>query len=154
VAGLDEATWRDTARLLWWTERGWWHSARRATFGQRAFTAYLALAWWPTWPLLAASMAYNIRRAHARYYLSPGRDAVLAVTATRTGWVIEDHMTAKPGAKLGRPLRKRAFPVLIEAADRDAIAVRCHAATAKLARIYSTDMPGTASKWSTSGDGS
>lgn len=106
------------------------------------FSAFLAIMWWPAVPVGAAVQAYLLRRPAARYYISPERDAVLAVVATAEGWHVEDHIAARPGTGRGKALRTLVMPELRDRADADGIAIYTTAANERLARQYEDELPG------------
>ena len=77
----------------------------------------------------AALQAVLVARGTARYYVNPAGDAVLAVSAGRSGWCLEDHVSARPGTGQGRALRAVVLPQLLAAADADRIEIHTTAAT-------------------------
>ena len=131
----------DVARIVWWSQRGYRHGARRGRGAGRLFSAFLALAWWPALPLLLPVQAALIARPNARYYMSPQRDAVLAVVATTKGWHVEDHAAAHPGTGAGRALRALVLPQLGQAADAAQVPIYTTAATAALSAGYTAEHP-------------
>lgn len=142
IAGTRTPDLGDTPRLLWWSQRGFWHGMRHGSATGRVLSAILTVAWWPCFPLLLACYVWLLRRPHARYYLSPSRDAVLAIVATKDGWHIEDHVSARPGVGYGRALRKRVVPEVRAAADSTGITLYGTAATQRLADLYRAELPG------------
>ncbi|MGL5862989.1 MAG: hypothetical protein ACRCY9_17220 [Phycicoccus sp.] len=142
VPGVPEPRARDAFRIVWWQWIGLRHGARRGRSWERTYSAVLAVGWWLSWPLTMVVQTYLLRRRTARYYMSPTRDAVLAIVATRKGWHIEDHATARPGTGSGRALRALVFPDLLAAADATGVAVYTTAATARLAVEYAAELPG------------
>lgn len=142
VQGVPAPRLADVARIVWWSQLGYLHGARHGHGAGRALSALLALLWWPfAVPLLLPAQAALVARRSARYYMSPERDAVLAVAATGKGWHIEDHATARPGTGRGRALRTVVLPELYEAADGARVAVYATAATAALAANYTAEYP-------------
>lgn len=132
----------DVARIVWWSQLGYLHGARHGHGAGRALSALLALLWWPfAVPLLLPVQAVLVARRGARYYMSPERDAVLAVAATGTGWHIEDHATARPGTGRGRALRALVLLELYAAADGAGVPIYATAATARLAAGYTAEHP-------------
>ena len=142
VAGVPEPGARYALRLLWWSQRGYWYGARHGRLAGRIFSAFLAIMWWPAAPVGAAVQAYLLRRPAARYYLSPERDAVLAVVATAEGWHVEDHIAAHAGTGRGKALRTLVMPELRDRADADGIAIYTTAANERLGRQYADELPG------------
>lgn len=142
VPGLPTASGRDALQLVWWAERGFLQGARRGSVAGRVFSAFLALAWWPCTPVLLVGEWVALRRQRARYYLSPGRDAVLAVVARRDGWHVQEHLCAAPGTRAGRALRERLVPVLLAVADEYGITVHATAVNRVLAKRYVEQVPG------------
>lgn len=142
VTGFPAARERDVLRLTWWAEWGFLHGATRGSVGARAFSVFLAAAWWPSLPVLLVGQLWALRRGTARYYFSPSRDAVLALVARPDGWHVAEHSAAAPGAGRGRALREALMPPLLAAADAQGVAVHATAANRTLARQYSTELPG------------
>lgn len=142
VDGLTEPRLTDVPRLLWWGQRGYWHGATHGPTQGRVVSAFFALAWWPSWPLLLVGQTIVVKRSAARYYLSPDRDAVLAIVATRDGWHVEDHLSARPGEKRGKALRALVLPALRAQADAAGVAIYTTAASEKLAKDYAAELPG------------
>lgn len=139
VEGLPAPGPVDVLRMVWWMQRGFLHGIGHAT--GRATSLLLATGWCVALPLLIPVQFALEARPRARYYLSPGRDAVLAVVATRHGWLIEDHASARPGTGAGRALRAVVLPQLLAAADTHQVPILTTAATAGLAARYTTEMP-------------
>lgn len=77
-----------------------------------------------------------ILRRSARYYMSPERNAVLAIVAKRGAWHIADHVAAELGHDQGKALRERLIVPLTIAADRAGVEIRTVAANQKLAKQY------------------
>lgn len=142
VPGLPTASWRDAPRLTWWAQRGFLHGASRGSSGSRAFSAFLAVAWAPCTPILLVGQAWAIRRPRTRYYLSPNRDAVMAVVARHNGWHVQEHSSAVPGTGRGRALRQLLVPALLAAADHEGVTVHATAANRTLAGQYAHELPG------------
>ena len=142
VDGLSEPRLSDVPRLLWWGQRGYWHGATHGPITGRVASAFFALMWWPSWPLLFVGQMIVVKRSAARYYLSPERDAVLAIVATRRGWSIEDHMSVRPGEKRGKALRALLLPALRAQADAAGVVIYTTAASEKLAKEYAAELPG------------
>lgn len=142
VPGLSEPGARYALRLLWWSQRGYWHGARHGRRAGRAFSAVLAILWWPAAPIGAIVQAYLLSRPAARYYLSPERDAVLAVVATGEGWHVEDHIAERPGTGRGKALRTLVLPALRARADAAGITIYTTAANERLGRQYAEELPG------------
>lgn len=132
----------DAVRLTWWMQRGFLHGARRGHGASRALSAYLAAAWWVMTPVLIPAQSYLLTRRHARYYMSPSRDAVLGIVATSAGWHVEDHAAARPGTGRGRALRALVLPKLLAAADAAGVAIHTTAVDPRLAVSYSAELPG------------
>ena len=142
VPGLPTALGRDAPRLVWWAERGFLHGTTRGSTTARVFSAFLAVAWLPCTPVLLIGQWVALRRRTARYYLSPARDAVLAVVARPDGWHVAEHLSAAPGAGRGRALRHVLSPALLAAADAHGVAVHTSAANRRLAGLYAVEVPG------------
>jgi hypothetical protein len=142
VAGIPEPTWRDIPRQVWWTQRGFWLSARRGSALVRAAAVVLTITWWPCYPLLLLVQGLRQARPRARYYLSPSRDAVLAIAATRHGWQIGEHASSRPGTGQGCRLRARLLPELVAAADDAGVPITANATTTGLAELYRAELPG------------
>lgn len=140
LPGIACATSRDAPRLAWWALRGYCYGARHGP--HRAQQALMVLAWWAILPVLLATQACLLARRRSRYYLSPQRDAVLAVTATRNNWTVEDHLCAHRGRREGQALRQAVVPALLQAADAAHVTVSCSTATPALARRYAAEVPG------------
>lgn len=142
VDGIPTAGVADTARLLWWSQKGFQHGATHGAVGGRLASAICAVMWWPMWPLLWVVQARVIVRRATRYYLSPDGDATLSIVASRGRWVIGDHLSARPGTGRGRALRVVLLPVLGVVADREGVVVEATAASGRLAEVYRADVPG------------
>lgn len=142
IAGLPEPRTIDIWRITWWNHRGYLHGARRGRGAGRAFSAVLAIMWWISLPLLLVVQHGLNRRRSARYYMSPTRDAVLAIAATRHGWAVQDHVAERPGTGQGKALRALVLPKLTEAADTAGIAIHTTAANRRLAESYAAELPG------------
>lgn len=142
VPGLPTASGLDAFKLIWWAERGFLYGAWRGSAGPRALSAFLAVAWWPCTPVLLLGEWLALRRPDARYYLSSGRDAVLAVVARPDGWHVQEHYAAVPGTGRGRALRERLVPALLGAADEHGVVIHATALNRGLAEQYSAQVPG------------
>lgn len=130
---------------MWrWTARGFALGGRKAsTFAGRAVgwlllagLSLMAPVLLPLWFFLAYG------RPRARYYMSPARDAVLAVSASRRGWTIGEHVCAQPGQGLGRELRKTLLPHLVGVVDEAGITVHAVASDQRVAEQYAAELPG------------
>lgn len=146
LAGYPDARpMRDGARLAVWTLRGFAHGAarRRSGAGARLFSGWMLLIGIVLFPVLVASIpaAIALRRS-TRYYMTPERDATLAITAKRHAWHVADHNTAQPGAKRGRALRRSIAPALTPALDAAGAALVTVAVNDERAKDYSEDVPG------------
>ena len=144
VGGLSGPEGIDVLRIVWWSRRGYWHGAQHGYGPGRVLSAALAILWWPTAPLLVVGQSYLLARRHARYYMSPKRDAVLAIVATRKGWHIEDHIADRPRTGRGKVLRALIMPKLRAAADAGNISILTTAANDRLAAQYSSELLGLA----------
>lgn len=143
LADVPEPGGRDALRLVWWARRGYEHGARAGRGAGRTLSAVLAVLWWLAVPLSLPVQLALLRRRHARYfYMSPSRDAVLAVVATERGWHIEDHASARSGTGQGRALRARVMPELTAAADAAGVPIYTTAANEHLAQRYTEELPG------------
>lgn len=67
---------------------------------------------------------------------------MLALRATREGWLVQDHQSRHPGTGAGRVLRGLVMPALVEAADRDGVVIYTTAANPRLAALYTAELPG------------
>lgn len=142
IEGVPAPRVVDVVRMVWWSQLGYRHGARHGRGAGRVLSAWLMLWWWPVAvPLLLPVQAALVRRRGARYYMSPERDAVLAVVATGKGWHVEDHATARPGTGRGRALRALVLPELCQAADAGRVPIYTTAATAALAAGYASEHP-------------
>lgn len=141
VDGILTAGVADAARLMWWSQKGYQHGIFHGSAGGRAVNAICAVMWWPMWPLLWIANAGLIARKSTRYYMSPNKDATLAIAAKQGRWVIGEHLSARPGTGQGRALRAVLLPVLGEVADREGVAVEATAASGRLAEVYRADVP-------------
>jgi hypothetical protein len=142
IPGAPAARPVDALRLVWWLERGLLHGARHGRGAGRALSAFSAVLWWPTVPVLLPIQAALIASPRARYYMTPQRDGVLAVIATRHGWRVEGHAAARPGTGEGRALRALVLPALLAAADTHQVPILASTATASLAATYRAEVPG------------
>lgn len=132
----------DAVRLIWWLQLGFLHGMSKGSPGGRLLSGVLWFGWWPAFPLVVSMQTLMLGSRRSRYYLSPGRDAVLAIRVTGRGWLVEAHQSSRPGTGAGRALRARLVPTLVDAADRDNVAIYTTAATARLAARYATELPG------------
>ncbi|MDR7184616.1 hypothetical protein J2X85_001639 [Microbacterium trichothecenolyticum] len=87
-------------------------------------------------------MPAMIARPAARYYMTPGRYAVLAVIRARRGWQLADHLTAEPGEGKGEALRNALIPKLLLYADAHGAVVSATAATHELGERYRAEVAG------------
>ena len=142
IPGAPAARPVDAVRLVWWLQRGLWHGARHGRGAGRALSALSAILWWPTVPVLLPVQAAVVTSPRARYYMTPQRDAVLAVIATRHGWRVEGHATARPGTGQGRALRALVLRDLLGAADSHHVPIYTTAANGDLAARYGAELPG------------
>lgn len=138
VEGTVALRWIDGLRLLGWIEAGYIHAAIRGNVA----AGFLALGWIAALPVTLLAQPFVVTRVRARYYMTPERDAVLAVVATRHGWKIDDHLSSKPGTGQGKALRAVLMPALVAAADTHQLAIRCAAADPTLEHIYRNELPG------------
>ena len=79
--------------LVWWLQVGFLHGATKGRPGARLLSGILWLGWWPAFPLLVIVQACLLSSRRSRYYLSPDRDAVLAIRATRQGGLARGPLT-------------------------------------------------------------
>ncbi len=129
VPGLPGPRRGDALRLVWWAERGFAHGARRGSVLGRVYSGFLAVAWWPSLPVLLVGQWVSLRRSGARYYFSPGRDAVLALVARPDGWHVAEHYARHPCTGRGRALRDALVPVLLGVAEAEGLTICGTAAT-------------------------
>ncbi len=141
--GAAELRRGDTLRLLWWMELGFVHGASRGPLPGRLFPGVMAIAWWPTVPVLLLGQTAAVRRSSVRYYMSTQRDAVLAVVARDDGWHVGEHLSARPGTGRGRALRAVVAPQLLARADNLGVTIHGTAATRRLAQQYLDELPET-----------
>ncbi|PVW02951.1 hypothetical protein DEA06_14335 [Microbacterium sp. Gd 4-13] len=135
---------RDGVRFAGWMVRGLWHGAwrRKSSPAARALSGVILVGACALIVPLGVAMPVLVARPRARYYMSPERDAVLAILATRTGWSVGDHATAEPGTGRGEALRAQLIPALLPFVDAAGIAVEATAATEDLAKRYAREIPG------------
>ncbi|WHE36193.1 MULTISPECIES: hypothetical protein [Microbacterium] len=136
---------RDGLRILGWTLRGFTHGAerRKSTKRARRFSALMFVACIIGAPALALMYPAMIAlRRHTRYYMTPERDATLAITAKRDAWHVAGHTTAQPGSQRGRALRRGIAPLLTPALDQAGKALVAVAVSEGRAQDYSADVPG------------
>lgn len=133
----------DQLRFLWWTERGFLHGTTRGSWRERFTSAVLAVGWWPSLVLTIPMVLVQAHSPHRRQYMSPGRDAVLAVKAASEGlWVVEDHVSRQPGSGQGRRLRNLVIRPLLKAADASAVTIEVTAANQRLIDSYRAELEG------------
>ncbi len=142
VPGCPGMSMSGCVRLWWWAQTGFRHGIRRGSCSSRAFSLLLWGFWWVYAPALLAAQFAVVMRPWTRYYLSPARDAVLAVSGHRHSWSIGDHACARPGTRQGRALRKLLLPMLTSYADELGVAITTTAAVPALARMYAKALPG------------
>ena len=146
VAGYPDARpIQDGIRLAAWTIRGFAHGTarRKSGAGARLFSLAMLFIGIGLFPVLVVSntVAIALRRG-TRYYMTPERDATLAITAKRHAWHVADHSTAKPGEGRGRALRRGIAPALTPTLDRAGAALVTVAVNDERAQDYSEDVPG------------
>lgn len=136
---------RDGIRLAVWTLRGFAHGAarRKSKVGARIFSGWMLVIGICLFPVLvvATPAAIALRRG-TRYYMTPERDATLAITAKQHAWHVADHSTATPGKGSGRALRRGIGPALTPALDQVGAALVTVAVNDERAEDYSEDVPG------------
>lgn len=142
VEGVSRARPADAPRLLWWSQTGLRHGLSKGHWGARALSGLLWFGWWPAFPLVVIIQAVRLGRRDIRYYLSREGDAVLAIRTTRTGWKVEDHLSAQPGTGAGAKLRRQLLPALTAAADAAGVPIHATAASTELAARYAHELPG------------
>jgi len=142
VEGVSRARPVDAPRLLWWSQTGLRHGMGKGHWGARTLSGLLWFGWWPAFPLVAIVQAVRLGRQDIRYYLSREGDAVLAIRVTRTGWKVEDHLSAQPGTGAGARLRRQLLPALTAAADAAGVPIHATAASTELAAQYTHELPG------------
>ena len=129
--------------MVWWNVRACVYGIRAGRgLVERALSACLLLGWLVMCPIALPLQMVLVARPRARYYMSPSRDVVLAVTAGRRGWHLEDHVCARPGTGQGRALRAVVIPQVLAAADAAGVEVCTTAATSALAHRYMAEVPG------------
>ena len=146
LAGYPDARpIRDGARLVVWMLRGFAHGAarRKSRPAARAFSGVMFVIGVGLFPVVVVvtPAAIALRRG-TRYYMTPERDATLAITGKRDAWHVADHSTAKPGTERGRALRRGIAPMLTPAIDRAAVPLLAVAVNEERAKDYSEDVPG------------
>ena len=143
IEGTITADLSDVARLAWLVERGFVLTA--TTEGNpritRAASGLAAAAFWPLLPAALTLQTALTARPGARYYLTPQRDAVLAVAVRRNAWHIYCHVAEHPGTGQGRALRALVAPALCAAADASSTPIEAAALTQRLARLYQAEFP-------------
>ncbi|MEV4902855.1 hypothetical protein AB0K08_16130 [Citricoccus sp. NPDC055426] len=143
IASLPTPQAADAVRLVWWLQTGFRHGMTKGGAGARLLSGVLWIGWWPAVPLLIIVQAFLLLGSRrSRYYLSPDREAVLAIRATGQGWHLQDHQSRRPGTGAGRALRAQLIPTLLDAADRDGVTIYTTAATTRLAARYAAELPG------------
>lgn len=144
IDGTITATLRDVPRLAWLVERGFVLAA--TTEGNpsatRAACGLAAAAFWPLLPAAITLQAALTVRPGARYYLTPARDAVIAVALRHGAWRVYCHVAERPGTGRGRALRALVAPALCAAADESGTPIEATALTRGLARLYQAEFPG------------
>lgn len=138
VAGTVPLRWIDGLRILGWTEIGYIHAAVRGSVVAGLFS----MAWVLSIPVLLLAQPFIVARRNARYYMTPERDAVLAVVTTKDGWKIDDHLSATPATGQGAVLRAILLTDLVTTADHHQLTIHATAAHPKLMARYITDLPG------------
>jgi len=146
LAGYPDARpIRDGMRLAVWTVRGFAHGATRRKSGAsaRIFSGWMLLIGLGVFPVLIMSTPAAIMlRRNTRYYMTPERDATLAITVKGDAWHVADHSTARPGRKRGRVLRRGIAPVLAPVLDSAGAVLVTVAVNNGRAKDYSEDVPG------------
>lgn len=132
---------RDAVRLALWNLRGWAYGATRGPVRGRLVSVVLVLTGTPLLPLLVALTAAHNARPAVRAYMDPERCAVLGVTATPTGWRIDNHAAARPGTGTGAALRALVLPTLTSAATAQGVTIHLDAAAPTLASAYARELP-------------
>ena len=148
--GMEPATrLRDAAAIAWMTLGRFSRSARRShSLPARAMHGYLwvvAVLAFPVVLLPAYAVMvrdprrtfYALRDAHGRI-----QAALCITTAPHRRWIVDNHVSHRPGTGQGRRLRQLLLPTLLAAADRDAVTLEAHAATPRLAQVYCATVPG------------
>lgn len=144
IEGTITADLGDVAQLAWLVERGFVLAAG-ADGNPRLTRAACGLAAAAFWPLLPAALTLQTAltaRPGARYYLTPSRDAVLAVAVRHDAWHVYCHVAERSGTGQGRALRALVAPVLCAAADASGTPIEAAALTSQLARLYQSEFPG------------
>ena len=144
IEGTVTADLGDLLRLAWLVERGFVVAATaEANPGLTRVACGLAAgAFWPLLPAGLALQAALTVRPGTRYYLTPARDAVLAVAVRRDAWYVYCHVAEHPGTGGGRALRALVAPALCAAADATGTPIEAAALTRPLARRYRAELPG------------
>lgn len=137
VAGTVPLRWYDGLRLFHWGGKSCWRGSLRSVRGDAWFAGWVLAV-----PLSLPVQLFSVARRKARYYMSPERDAVLAIVATSKGWKIGDHLSATQGTGRGAALRSILLPELSALADRDQLTIHAAAAHPKLAARYTAELPG------------
>lgn len=141
----DARPFRDGIRLAVWTLRGLAHGAvrRKSKLAARVFSVWMLVIGVCLFPWLVVSIPAAIAlRNGTRYYMTPERDATLAITAKRDAWHVADHSTARPGSGRGRALRRGIAPALMPALDQAGAALIATAVNDERAKDYSEDVSG------------
>ena len=143
LPGIPEAhSYGDAWRISCWMLRGFIHGITRGPFGSRVVSSVLTVLHLVLFIPMTVIVWGMILRRSARYYMSPERNAVLAIVAKRGAWHIANHVAAEPGHHQGKALRKRLIGPLTIAADRAGVEIRTVAANQKLAEQYVAEVQG------------
>ena len=144
IDGTVTADLADTVRLAWLVERGFVLAATTDDnpLATRVATGMAAAAFWPLLPAALTLQAALTACPGVRYYLTPARDAVLAVAVRRDAWHVYCHIAERPGTGQGRALRALVAPALCAAADASGTPIEATALTLRLAHLYQAELPG------------
>lgn len=133
---------RDTVRISRWLVRGWWYAIPRGTWLARIYYSGLATIGTILFGLVITTTGIQVLAPSTRLFLSPDRDAVIGVSATRHGWRIENHAAAHPGHGSARTLRRRVFDAIAWEADAHGTTIYLDVSSPVLERLYAQDLPG------------
>ena len=148
--GLERLTQsRDGAAIAWMTLGRFSRSARKSPgFAARAIYGYLwvvAVVFFPV--VLLPAYTVMVRDPRRTFYaLRDDRGRIQAALCITTApgrcWVVDSHVSRRPGTGQGQRLREQLLPTLLVAADRHGVTIQAHAATPGLAQVYCATVPG------------
>lgn len=146
LPGAVLARHEDVNAMTRWMFRADRYTARvlreiQAPRRDRATTWLLRVLRYPAYLAFWGVNHLYVRGGPRRVWLSPGRDACLAVAARRDGWHLVNHLSAEPGTGRAAQLRREVVQALAAAADEHQATIHVEAATERLAGIYLEEWP-------------